>query len=102
MRGSNLKLSYSVEGRRSPREIHLAAYKDCLSALVEDIQSARENGRLSETEVRFLLKLAIRRQVHDNLSNLVSRTISPLLTHGSRSPGEALGGTTATENDYAG
>jgi hypothetical protein len=25
-----------------------------------------------------------------------------LLTHGSRSPGEALGGTTATENDYAG
>lgn len=91
-----------MEGRRSPREIHLAAYKDCLSALVEDIQSARENGRLSETEVRFLLKLAIRRQVHDNLSNLVSRTISPLLTHGSRSPGEALGGTTATENDYAG
>ena len=101
MRGSNINLRYALDARHDPFQGGGAAYWDSLSVLVEDIESEREKGHLSDTEVKVLLKLAIRRQMSVELRDLVSRAISPWLARSTSSSGipSERG---MTENDYAG
>ena len=96
MRGSNIILKSALDTHYEPEQ----AYSDFLSALVEDIESQREKGHLSDTEVKLLLKLAIRRRTSVEVSDLVSRALSPWLARGASSR-EFPSGRGITENDYA-
>ena len=100
MRGSNINLRYALDARHDPFQGGGAAYWDSLSVLVEDIESEREKGHLSDTEVKVLLKLAIRRRTSVEVSDLVSRALSPWLARGASSR-EFPSGRGITENDYA-